>query len=406
MVNALIKSVWRRLPVGFRRGLAHGVVMRFAPGLPIPSAASSAPDAPIIIVGFLTSASGLGQAARLAYRALERQGRDVLAVDLSRNFFETADVVRFEYRDGTRHRGAARVLVNINAPYLKYTFHLLGRDFLRDKWVTGYWAWELSRAPEAWREGLMRVHDIAVPSRFVADAVKALGDTPPVRVAPHPVAIEMFPAIAARKEAVSQAAPFTVVSSLNAASGFERKNPLAVIAAFRLAFGERMDRRLRMLVSNIEHYPAGRTALDAATAGAENIEITYDALDRDAYWRWYGAPDLYVSLHRAEGFGLPIAESMVAGVPVLATNWSANAEFMTPETASPVNFRLIPVRDAQQKYAEDGAEWADADIAHAAHLMQRAAEDGDHLHAIARAGQADALRRFSHFDPWAAQTFE
>jgi glycosyltransferase involved in cell wall biosynthesis len=402
MVSPLVKDVWRKLPVGVRRAIAHGMVMRFAPPLPNAAPAARAPDAPVIVVGFLTSASGLGQAARLAYAALEQQGRAVFGVDLSRYFFETADVVRFPFRDGRGHRGPARVLININAPYMKYVFHLLGRNFLREKWITGYWAWESSRAPADWRAGFARVHDVATPSAFVADAVRALGNAPPLRVAPHPVAIEALPALPAREEG----APFTVVSAFNVASGFERKNPLALVAAYRQAFGGRADRRLRLLVSNIEHYALGRAALEGAVAGDPTIEITYDALDRDGYWRWYGRPDLYASLHRAEGFGLPIAESMIAGVPVMATNWSANAEFVSAETGLPINCTLIPVRDAQRKYPEDGSVWADADVRHAAILLARAAEEPDWLATIARAGQVDALKRFARFDPWGDQTFE
>lgn len=394
-----LRAIWRRLPVGFRRKLAHTAIRAMAPPLPAPSAQSLAPDAPVIVVGFLTSASGLGQAARLAYRAFERQGLEVYGVDLSRFFFETADIVRFAFRDGRAHRGPGRVLININAPYMAYAFNLLGRAFLREKHVTGYWAWESPRAPEAWREGFARTHDIAAPSAFVAEAIRALGDAPPVHVAPHPVMLEELPALQRRSAPVSAEAPFTIVSAFNAASGFERKNPLALIAAFKRAFPARDDVRLRLLAYNIEHYEAGRAALEGAIAGDARIEAHYEALDRPAYWRWYGAPDLYASLHRAEGFGLTLAEAMALGVPVLATHWSANAEFMDEENALPVRFTLVAIADDQQKYAAEGA-WAEADIAHAAALMRRAHAEPDWLAKIARAGQARAARTFETFDPW------
>lgn len=190
---------------------------------------------------------------------------------------------------------------------------------------------------------------------------------------------------------------FTVVSAFSVASGFERKNPLALIAAFKRAFGGAADKRLRLLASGAEHYPSAATALDQAIAGAANIELTYGAFGREDYWRWYGAPDLYASLHRAEGFGLPLAESMCRGVPVLATNWSANAEYMDNSNSLPVRCELVPVRDAQQKYAADGQSWAEADTAHAAELMTRAAADPAWLAALAAKGRADALARFASF---------
>ncbi len=391
MTSALVRKVWRGLPVGFRRDLAHGVLSTLAPRLP--PAPDVAEDAPRIVVGFLSSPSGLGQAARLAMQAFGAQGREVYGIDLSRNFFETAERVAFQYRDGRSVRGSAHVLININAPYMKYVFHLLGRSFLHYKKITAYWAWELPRAPPGWAEGLARAHRIAAPSRFVADAVATLPGAPDVCVAPHPVAIEQMPSLPPRPATQ----PFTIVSAFSVASGFERKNPLALIAAFRRAFGDASDKRLRLLASGAEHYPAAATALDQAIAGSANIELTYDALGREDYWRWYGAPDLYASLHRAEGFGLPLAESMCRGVPVLATNWSANAEYMDASNALPVRWKLVPVQDAQQKYAADGQKWAEADIVHAAELMLRAAADSAWLAALAAKGRAGALARFASF---------
>lgn len=391
MAGALVREVWRRLPVGFRRGLAHGMLSALAPRLaPAPELAD---DAPHVVVGFLSSPSGLGQAARLAMQAFAAQGNEVYGIDLSRNFFETAERVAFQYRDGRSVLGPAHVLININAPYMKYVFHLLGRSFLRDKKITAYWAWELPRAPADWAEGLSRAHRIAAPSRFVADAIATLPGAPEICVAPHPVAIEHLPPLPLRPAAQ----PFTIVSAFSIASGFERKNPLALIAAFKRAFGDAPDKRLRLLASGGEHYPAAATALNQAIAGAANIELTYDAFGREEYWRWYGAPDLYASLHRAEGFGLPLAESMCRGVPVLATNWSANAEYMDVSNALPVRCELVPVQDAQQKYPADGQKWAEADITHAAELMRRAATDPAWLAALAAKGRTDALARFTRF---------
>lgn len=395
MAGAIVRGVWRRLPVGLRRGLAHGLLSRFAPRLaPTPEVSN---DSARIVVGFLSSPSGLGQSARLAMKAFEAQGREVYGIDLSRNFFETASRVRFEYRDGRHVLGPAHVLVNINAPYMKYAFHLLGRSFLREKYITAYWAWELPRAPEGWRDGFARAHRVAAPSQFVANAIAALEIGPEVLVAPHPVAIEGLPPVAPRTAPVGASAPFAIVAALSVASGFARKNPLALIAAFERAFGGARDRRLRLLISGAEHYPPAVTALRHAVGDAGNIELTFDAFDRAEYWRWWGAPDLYASLHRAEGFGLPLAESMCRGVPALATHWSANAEYMDETNALPVHYSLVPVIDEQQKYPADGQSWAEADIDHAAALMVRAAADPDWLAALAAKGRADALKRFSSF---------
>ena len=50
--------------------------------------------------------------------------------------------------------------------------------------------------------------------------------------------------------------------------------------------------------------------------------------------------DVYVSLHRSEGFGLVMAEAMYVGTPVIATNWSGNTEFMNSDTACMVGYDM------------------------------------------------------------------
>lgn len=396
MANAAMRAVWRRLPVGFRRTLAHSTLSLLAPGLP---SATAATNAPWIVVGFLTSPSGLGQAARLGYAALERQGHQVFGIDLSGSFMELAGRVPFPFHDGRKHRGPAHVLVNINAPYMKYVFQLLGRGFLREKEIVAYWAWELPSAPESWREGFDRTHRILTPSAFVAEALRLVRTDRPIAVAPHPVALEALPILPKRVEPISANAPFVIASVLNAASGFERKNPLALIGAYRKAFGGAPHVRLQVLVSNAEHYEGGAAKLRRAAAGDATISLTFDTLDRAGYWRWFGAPDLYAALHRAEGFGLPIAEAMCMGVPVLATHWSANAEFMTEENSLPVSYTMTPVQDPQKKYESGpGNSWAEANQDHAAALMARAVNEPHWLADRADAGQETARRLFSTFN--------
>jgi len=364
-------AIWRRLPVRPRQQFARALIGLLRPRL----AGGGGPppaDWPVVIVGFLSSPSGLGQAARLAAAAFAREGVSVFGVDLGRHFFEGGGAIDHGIAAGGRLVGPAHVIININAPYLPYALWLLGRRFLRDKHLTGYWAWELPNVPPSWSRGYRCVHDIAVPSRFVASAVAARSAGRPVMVAPHPVALDPPPPAVRRQGApYSPAQPFTVMSVLNVASGFERKNPLALITAFRQAFGNDPSARLRLSVVNADHFPPAGSAITKAVAGQANIEVNWHSMDRDAFRAWWGTPDLYASLHRAEGFGLPLAEAMCAGYPVLATGWSGNLEFMTEDNAFLVGYRLADIKDPQAKYSPAEGQWAEPDIDHAARLMRQ-----------------------------------
>ena len=380
-IKNAVFPLWRRLPARPRQWVAHkifGLVSLLRPG-PSPLSQELAGDLslPVVIVGFLSSPSGLGQAARLAAEAYQQRGSTVYGVDLSHRFFEKAGSIAHAIPDGRGISGPAHVIVNINAPYMPYALWLLGRKFLRGKHVTGYWAWELPAVPSNWKRGFACVHDIAVPSRFVAQAIERLDAGKPVRVAPHPVSLAAPPARDRIAGPYSAQRPFTVLSVLNVASGFERKNPLALIRAFKLAFADDPACRLRLLVSNTEHYPVARTLIEAEKGDADNIEIAWNAMDRAAFLAWWGTPDLYASLHRAEGFGLPLAEAMCAGYPVLATGWSGNTEFMDEENSFLVGCRMVDVLDAQSKYPTGLTQWAEPDIHHAVELMRKArAEPG------------------------------
>jgi glycosyltransferase involved in cell wall biosynthesis len=84
--------------------------------------------------------------------------------------------------------------------------------------------------------------------------------------------------------------------------------------------------------------------------------------------------DCYLSLHRAEGFGLTLLEAMAMGKPVLATDYSGSKDFLNETTGFPVNYRLSPIRRQAGPYPP-GYDWADPDIDEASELLTRVRRD-------------------------------
>ncbi len=250
---------------------------------------------------------------------------------------------------------------------MPYALALLGGEFIRDKHLTGYWAWELPRVPSDWALGLSAVHDVAVPSRFTAEAVVGLSPELCVRIAPHPVALA-YPKRGVAPEDVEHR-PFTIVSACSMASGFNRKNPCATIRAFRRAFGNDPSKKLKLLATNVDHFPQAHRAIKAEMEGAGNIEVAWTVLDPVEFARWWSEGDVYMSLHRSEGFGLPLAEALCGGMPVVATGWSGNIDFMDAANSYLLEYSLIDVHDAQGKYPDDLGQWAEASIEHAAAML-------------------------------------
>lgn len=388
MTKGGARKLWTYLPVGMRRSLAHGLMGLTQPKIDRVSRDRVIdPRVPRIVIGLLSSPSGLGQSARLAAKALSEYGYSVLGFDVSSLFFEVENNIAHGLSDARAHRGPAHAVVVINAHLMPYVLTALGTSFLREKYITGYWAWELPRVPQLWGRGLTAVHDIAVPSEFTACAIGALGADLRISVAPHPVTLQHQPLSPLVTSLPRPQQPFTILSTLSASSGFERKNPIALIRAFRLAFGSRRDRRLKLHVTGTSHYPAAKAAILAARGGSENITTSWNVLDRMRFYEWWGAPDAYASLHRSEGFGLPIAEAMCAGYPVIATGWSGNVDYMTTQNSLLVRYRLTEVADPQGKYSASEGEWAEADVEHAAELLQDLAGDHERQRALAQSAR-------------------
>ena len=69
----------------------------------------------------------------------------------------------------------------------------------------------------------------------------------------------------------------------------------------------------------------------------------------------------FVSLTRGEGFGLPLLESAAAGLPVIATNWSAHTEFLSMGRFISIDYDLIDVPKSKidGRIFVDGIKWAD-----------------------------------------------
>ena len=104
--------------------------------------------------------------------------------------------------------------------------------------------------------------------------------------------------------------------------------------------------------------------------------------------------DAFVSLHRSEGFGRGMAEAMALGRVAIATGYSGNLDFMTPETSLLVDHQLVPVGADEYPYP-DGQVWADPSVEHAAGLMAQVVDDPASALALGERAQRRIRTHFS-----------
>ena len=337
--------------------------------LAVPKARHEAPwpqTRRVTVAGLLRSSTGIGQGARQCALHLAALGYEVGTIDLTASWDAALDLPPMIPGDGIIAGDAGGPLIlHLNPPYYR-TALLQLRSQIRNRLLIGYWNWELAEIPASWQSAFDHVHQIWAPSRFTADA---LGHKVPLHIVPH-----LVPAPARGRLpdwAVLPEGTLVVLVVFSYSSGFERKNPLGAIAAFRAAFGERQDVRLIVKAGGHDPAPGERERLEAAVAGAGNITLFHGSLDPSGYGALMARADIFLSLHRAEGFGIPLVEAMRLGKPVVATAWSSNLDFMTEDIGCLVPYDLIPVRDQREAYASANSSWADARIEAAAHWLRR-----------------------------------
>jgi glycosyltransferase involved in cell wall biosynthesis len=367
-----IHALWRRLPAAARRSAFARASAWLTPR---PDRAPSAPTPGLIVGGELSRASGLGEGARLMLLGVERLGLPAWPVEVSSPVGGGAGEVAFADRGPAPAPAGTPLVLHVNAPLLPLALARLGSFLRRGRRVIGYWAWELPIIPRDWHPALKFVHEVWVPSQFTAAALEALL---PGRVRVVRPALGALPSMPSPLDRAAFGLPrdaVVVLVAFNLASSFVRKNPLAAVAAFRAAFGDRPDRVLLLKIINPDHFPQDFALLTAAVADRPNIRIETRLMPPGDRLALMNAADIVLSLHRSEGLGLVAAEAMLLGKPVVATGWSGNLDFMDETSAALVPARLVPSRDPRGVLQVEGAVWAEPDIGIAAAHLRRLADD-------------------------------
>ncbi len=332
----------------------------------------------IVIVAALAKQNGISRGAYLQWQALRSVGIDADLVDATpalRN-----PLFRLKHDAATAyifHSGGPQTtsLIGSVLPAAGHAFRI------------GYWAWELPDPPQDWRHCDETVDEVWTPSRFSRDSLKKL-IRKPVEVVPH-----YLPAMPRRHR--DRTSPFTVLAMADTRSSLARKNPAGAVRAFAEAFGESHAAQLLLKLTGPDDEVGAFKASLGGLAQQGNIKILREHLDDAGLEALYGRADALLSLHRAEGFGLPMLEALARGIPVVATAWSGNTDFTDSGNSVGVPYRLVPVEDPAAIY--HGSCWAEPDLAAAAASLRLLADDEelyDRLAEAAYRGVATASRRF------------
>lgn len=342
------------------------------------------------VFGPVHVASGLGTAVRSHLRAMravgvkarlfpfvlsEKQGTVDFAQVEESNFFDIS-------------------VAYANADATEYFLSLFGRRFTQSRYRIGVWVWELPAADPRHLAHTKVYDEIWVPSTFNQRAFSAITRTP-VYLMPYAVGMTAASAKDFRAELGIPQDAFVFLYMFDASSIVERKNPGALLRAFANSFSHNASVHLILKVSYLPRTAPFESELEEWSRKLPNLHLVRDVLQEPDLASLVNAADCYVSPHRTEGFGFTLAEAMLLGKPVVATNYGSTTDFITEETGFPVAYRLVEIeRDIGATYGK-GAVWADIVASELSRAMELVVEQPEEATKRAEAGRRLVLHRYA-----------
>lgn len=193
---------------------------------------------------------------------------------------------------------------------------------------------------------------------------------------------ELSPVDLTRQKYSIGANDFVVFFNFDYRSSYFRKNPEGIIQAFAKVLGNKCDTKIifktmrakeRKALSDRIHNLAEKFRLSNKLITIDNF-IPQEDLVNLTY-----ACDVYISLHRGEGFGLGIAEAMSLAKPVIVTDYSSTTEFCNHQNSVPIPYKIVKPQPNQIDVKEysDVTMWAEPDYNAAAEALLKLYNDPD-----------------------------
>jgi glycosyltransferase involved in cell wall biosynthesis len=336
------------------------------------------------VVGVPNGQFGIGEDARTAARALMRAGFETTVCPAP---IKASTVYKSEWTDDFVQVDPVAKTNLICLPAVD-TYQLILKDWaavLSGRYNICAWQWELPKWPERWMPLLNMADEIWAQSRFVQKVFESVTEKPVIYM---PLAIDKpnFTPLGKAHFGLQERA-YTFLSVFDCNSWIKRKNPMGAIRAFLAAFPPYRD-DVCIVVKVMNSNRSSRDYQDLLSLAARDMRIVIidQYLPRKEMLALIDACDVFVSLHRSEGFGRVIAEAMYIGKPVISTNFSGSIDFAFEDTAYLIDGPLVPLSPGD--YVDfEGQYWMDPDVDLAASVFRKCMEAPEATTAMAERGR-------------------
>lgn len=255
----------------------------------------------------------------------------------------------------------------------------------------GYTMLEVDGIPEDWILQANALDEVWVPSSFNKQTFLDSGLKVPIHVLPLGVNPDFY------NTKIRPYRPTGRFTFLAVFEWGERKGAELLLRAYHRAFSQKDDVLLLAKVINTDggvNVQKEIKALNLPENGAPVAILYNQDLPTHQMGSLYRSADCLVAPSRGEGWGMPHIEAMACGLPVIATDWSAQTDFMNESIAYPLRVaKLIPAI-AKCPYYE-GFRWAEPDEDHLVHLMRHVYENREEAADKGRRASVEVLSKWT-----------
>jgi glycosyltransferase involved in cell wall biosynthesis len=334
----------------------------------------------VVFIGPWNYDNGLGFGARGHLSALMRTGFEIAFLPIMKPFHVHQRIApTVGYRDFVGPPDIA--VVELNPEAWDTLLTETQKENIRHAAIrVGAFIWESPRLIPAFYRRLREVDAVWAPTTYCADIFRSVTDVQ-TDIVRFPIAVRQSWRCRSDIDAIKEwlgleSANKLLLFSFDSSSSLVRKNPLALVAAFRRSGLSSTGWRLVVKTKLSSGDKANAAVLHSEIAACPGTLVIDRPLGGEEMVALMEAADIYVSPHCSEGFGLTIAEAMAMGKVVVATDYGGSRDFLDVETGFPIRWSPWRLERDEGPYGK-GTVWARVDETHLAESLVRAAELSD-----------------------------
>lgn len=229
----------------------------------------------------------------------------------------------------------------------------------------GYTVWETPESPKEFRSFLDTKDVILTPSQFSADSLRCSGTRTSIQVIPHIIDFSKFnPNIEVNKP--------DKLTFLYNGEFTTRKGIDILLEAYCKAFTSKDDVVLFLKtylldrnVSNNNYIMNYIREFKKKFTDAPDIRVMDGIISDDDLPKLYASCDVFVTATRGEGFGLPIAEALACGKPVIVPSAGGFDEFCKGNHAYRVRGKFVDIDSSKLEPSRklySNQRWFECDV--------------------------------------------